>query len=153
MEKTLFSPQPVVSVLVHSHPWASAVSRRLNDVQLSWSLSMDTLLEEAPCTRSVAAILEFPPKSLEDLGTKLSRLSQVSPQLALFAVGDHGMKQWERLFHAAGFAGQFRSLLEIPNLIQAISRHTQAVSTEALSIEQRVQSQLPWATAAKPNQA
>ena len=149
--------RPTVLVLAHSKPWCAALAKSFSNVQLTWALTIEDLLIEADRGEAIAAILEFPIANFP--GANGNRTSQLLDQLtnhshhvALFAVGDEIWIRSNPLLRALGFAASFYSLHQISALVQAVKRHSDSIPDKKRSIEQQVQTNLPWATAANPNQ-
>ena len=146
-------PKPKLIVLAHSESWCSAIRRNLSTTKTSWVLDPDGLIDASVIEPGVAAIVEIGSANTADICKNLFQLSNNSTQMRLFAVGDTRLLKWSPLLRACGFSAWYWSLLQVPDLAQAIEKHRTTVRTPELSIESKVWSSLPWPGAATEGQA
>jgi len=139
---------PPLIVLAQSKPWCSLIQRSFPNSRLSWVLDTQSLIGESHAQQGCAAIVEIPPTQTVEFCRELSKLTNNSQQLRLFAVGGDGLMKQSTLLRASGFAAWFDSLLQANAIVQAIDRHYRSLCMPETSIESRVWATLPWPTAA-----
>ena len=146
--------KPKIIVLAHSKTWSSLIRRTFGHANLRWVLDIDAIEAEAAKSSAHVAIVEIPIANVADFCVQLSRLTNNSSNLKIFAVGGSDLYHWRKLLQVAGVAMSCWSTLQADSLAQAIDRHLENSKTNGhQTLETLVESDLPWPTAERSSTA
>lgn len=148
-----FSPIQKIIVAVQSPAWCSSIRQHFPPAQLSWVLGVESIEKTAIEIQAVVAIVELRSRNAAKICEKISSLANNSQNVCLIAVGDEKLGKIKPLLHASGFHASYWSLLQTPGIVQAVTRHIESLPTRDHSVEQIVESTLPWPAAKIDRQA
>ena len=146
--------KPNIIVLAQSKTWSSLIRRTFGHANLCWVLEADDIEEQAALLNARVAIVEVPINNAAANCLQLSRLTNNSSNLKIFAVGGSALYHWRKPLQVAGVAMTCWSTLQASWLAQAVQRHLEnSTPTGHQTLESLVEADLPWPTAAKSSTA
>lgn len=137
---------PIV-LIANSRRWSSFLKRVVVEANFGnthWLPHASQLLEAVPTFHGAVIIAEITHSTVGEHCQLFSRLINHPGQLCYFCVGAEDLGEYFALLKAAGFSGLFTRETDAKRLTQAIQRFHSSIPGKKLSIEQRVQLQLPW---------
>lgn len=132
---------PVI-VLATSKAWQAAIEREFPAAMLIWALDENDLLTEAKQYPDSAIIVECAAAS-NPTATKWLRLVLEHRRRLFVVAGIQQSAQAERL-RALGVADVVVAISQSPRLHKLIRRHNAVAPEHNLSLEQQIESALPW---------
>lgn len=138
-----------ILVLSGSRAWTAAIVRLQLSAKVACVLDFDDLYREsAACSASVACI-EVTAEKLEFVCQNVAALSQNPFRLKMIAIANPSLMPAANLLKMAGFCETVWSFTEIERIKSVGQRHFQTVYQPDVSLEARIESNLPWARAAE----
>lgn len=136
-----------VMVLSGNRAWNAAIVRLDFSAKVECILDFEDLyLEAAACSASVACI-EVTAEKLDFVCQNVAALSQNPFQLKMIAIANPSLMPAANLLKMAGFCTTVWSFTEIERIKSVGQRHFQTVYQPDVSLEARIESNLPWARA------
>ncbi|HEY2761082.1 MAG TPA: hypothetical protein VGI75_10070 [Pirellulales bacterium] len=134
-----------------SGDWAALIRRRSPPgIVLIETRSIDEAMDTLKASPHSMVLLQLHPRQSERILTLLRRIERDFHRAATVVLGNHHLRSWENLVREAGAIDYLQSPRQISRIIDLLEHHLGlarlgASETDSeLSLEERIQRNLPW---------
>ena len=136
------SNRPVLIVLATSKAWQAAIKRHFDAMTIAWALDVRDIAREAERFPEAAIVLEMSARPQQNLVPVLRTLLQ--HRRLVFFVTQIGLQSSAEPFRRLGIADVIVTISQTDRLHSMIARYNRGLKRPKLTLEQQIESALPW---------
>ena len=132
----------VVIVLATSKAWQAAIKQHFSAMTVAWALDVQDMAQEAERFSEAAVVIEMGARTQQNLVPALRKLLQ--HRRLVFLVTQIGLQSSAEPFRRLGIADVIVTISQTDRLCRMIARYNRGLERHRLTLEQQIESALPW---------